>query len=122
LEFVERRIKKYRKFFDVHLIKGFYSESLAKGPQAYNIKKAGVIFVDCDTYFAAKDVFKFCESIIQQGTVIVLDDRLMYKGDPEAGESYAFQEFIRNTGIKVRKFGYYGFAAAVYVVVKFIGN
>jgi hypothetical protein len=46
----------------------------------------------------------------------------MYKGDPEAGESYAFQEFIENTGIEVRKFGYYDFAAVVYVVAKFINK
>jgi hypothetical protein len=54
---VDSRVRPFRKRFKAELIKGFYSESLAGGPEALGIKKARIILIDCDTYTAAKDVF-----------------------------------------------------------------
>jgi hypothetical protein len=116
LEFVKKRIRPFEKYFDIQLVKGFFSESLRPGANHFGITKAKVIFVDCDTYTAAKDVFLFCKDIVQEGTIIVLDDRLSYKGSLEAGETRAFREFIDYTHIKVRKFFTYGCGSGVYIV------
>ncbi|MDR1242451.1 MAG: TylF/MycF family methyltransferase [Deltaproteobacteria bacterium] len=115
-EKVQKRVAPFRKHFDVKLIKGFYNESLHAGPAAMGIEKARIIFVDCDTYTAAKDVFEFCAPIVQEGTIIVLDDRVCYKGNREAGVTRAFEEFKNYSGASTRLFSLYGMGAGIQIV------
>ncbi len=113
---VSKRVSKIDSRINTKLIKGFYCDSLKSGPEALGINKARIIFVDCDTYTAAKDVFHFCKNIIQPGTIIVLDDYMCYRASNEKGVSKAFFDFIRETGTKTRIFSTYGVGAHVYVV------
>ncbi|GHV96378.1 hypothetical protein AGMMS50293_26980 [Spirochaetia bacterium] len=115
---VDKRVKPFRKKFKAELIKGFFNESLKGGPEALGIKKARIILIDCDTYTAAKDAFLFCRSVVQEGTIIILDDRMSYRGNPDAGESRAFREFIEYTHIEVRVFLEYGGGSRAYIVSK----
>ena len=71
-------------------IKGFFNKTLKK---KYDIKKLAVVYVDCDLYESAKDVLKFIEPYIQEGTLICFDDWNAYKGRPDRGEQKAFNEF-----------------------------
>lgn len=115
---VERRIKKVAKNTEFSLIPGFFNESLAKGPQAMGIKKASIIFVDSDTYSSSKEALNFCEKITQKGTFIILDDYYSYKGSYDKGVKRAFDEYVENCKLEVRRVFTYGMGGAVYVVSK----
>jgi hypothetical protein len=113
---VQKRIKKFTKNLDIQLIKGFYNESLKNGASSLGIEKARIIFLDCDTYTAAKDVFIFCSTILQIGTIIILDDNLSYKGNIAAGIIGAFNEFMDRSNLGIREFARYGVGGGVYIV------
>ena len=115
---VKKRVSKIDKNIKPTLVKGFYCDSLKEGASAFGIKKARIIFVDCDTYTAARDVFSFCEDIVQEGTIIVLDDYLSYRGNREKGISKAFHDFVKETNIEVRSFSTYGMGSHVFIVSK----
>jgi hypothetical protein len=115
IKIVQRRIKRFEKSISVHLVKGFFAQTLTTG-ERYGIDKAKIIFVDCDTYTAAKDVFLFCAPFIQNGTLVVLDDRLAYRGDANKGETRAFREFLHSTNTTARKFCVYGNGGGVYIL------
>jgi hypothetical protein len=53
---------------------------------------------------------------VQLGTFIILDDYYSYKGSTSKGVTKAFDEFLSNTGIKVRRVFTYGMGGAVFVV------
>ncbi|MDR2123905.1 MAG: class I SAM-dependent methyltransferase [Desulfovibrio sp.] len=103
-----KRIKRFSGKFDITLVKGFFNETLQHSAAYYGIEKARIIFIDSDTYSAARDALNFCHPIIQLGTVIVFDELLTYKGRKDAGEAKAFNEFLKYTGIEVIEFGKYG--------------
>ncbi|MDR3362975.1 MAG: class I SAM-dependent methyltransferase [Desulfovibrio sp.] len=118
---VKRRIQKASGGgVAVNLIKGFFNESLSKGPLYFGIGKARIIFIDSDTYTAAYAVLKFCHETLQIGTVIIFDDRLSYKGRLDAGEIRAFNEFLSKTGIGVIEYGRYGVCGGMVYVVNSI--
>jgi O-methyltransferase len=116
LEKVERRVKKVAKNTTFKLVPGFFSDSLSLGPSSLGIKKARIIFVDSDTYSSSSEALIFCETIVQLGTFIILDDYYSYKGSNMKGVTKAFDEFINSTGIKVRRVFTYGMGGTVFVV------
>lgn len=115
---VEKRIKKVAKDSEFSLIPGYFSDSLEPGPYSLGIHKARIIFVDSDTYSSSSEALSFCEKITQEGTFIVLDDYFSYKGSKDKGVKKAFDEYITNTGIEVRRVFTYGMGGVVYQVSK----
>jgi hypothetical protein len=113
---VQKRIKKFTKNLDIRLIKGFYNESLKNGANSLGIEKARIIFIDCDTYHAAEDALIFCSTILQAGTIIILDDNLSYKGNINAGITRAFSEYLNSTHMAIREFPRSGVGGGVYIV------
>jgi hypothetical protein len=113
---VSKRVKKFEKYFDIKLIKGFFNESLKCGAAALGIDKAKIIFIDSDTYTAAKDVFDFCTPIVQNGTILVLDEMMGYKGNAKAGEALAFKQFLEKNKFAATEFFKYGQGGRVYVL------
>ncbi len=81
----------------VFAIRGFFSDTLKK---KHNIKKLAVAYIDCDLYESTKEVLKFIEPYLQEGTLILFDDWNAFKGKPDKGEQKAFNEFIK----KCKKF------------------
>jgi len=59
----------------------------------HNIRKAAVIWVDCDLYSSAKSVLNFVTPLLQDGTVLVFDDWFNFRGSPRRGEQIAFAEW-----------------------------
>lgn len=75
-------------------VKGFYDESLNDAArQAFESRKAAVIYIDCDLYASTVPVLSFVRSFLQRGTVIVFDDWFCFHGDPAKGEQRAWREF-----------------------------
>ena len=81
----------------VHTIKGFYSDSLTDTLQAKIVSgssRAMLINIDCDLYESAVPVFKFIEPLLQEGTLIYIDDLFAgYKGQVNKGVARAFLEY-----------------------------
>jgi len=92
---------------NVKAVKGFYDISLTNELRKEFEdagRKAMLINIDCDLYESAVPVFKFIEPLIQEGTVIYIDDLFAgYKGSPHKGVAKAFLEFQKETTWKFQR-------------------
>ena len=104
------------KKFKYQLIKGFFSESLAKKPSCYGIKKSRIVFIDSDTYSSAKEALIFITPTIQEGTYIILDDFFSYRGSERKGIAKAFKEFQNKEGVETRHVLNYGMGGVVFII------
>jgi len=88
----------------IHTIKGFYDQSLTPELQRQfrdNEDKIALVNIDCDLYESAVPVFRFIEPLLQEGTVLYIDDLFAgYKGSPEKGVGKAFREFKKRSRFK----------------------
>lgn len=78
-------------------VKGFYQETLTPevclGFQQHQ-RKIALVCVDCDLYESAVPVLEFIEPLLQEGSVVYVDDMFSgYRGSPLAGVARAFREF-----------------------------
>lgn len=78
-------------------VKGFYQDSLTPARQAEFLasgRKIALACIDCDLYESAVPVFRFLEPLLQEGSLLYLDDLFAgYKGSPAKGVARAFREF-----------------------------
>jgi len=80
----------------VDLIKGWYDKVLTKVlKKKLKIKKAAVVWIDCDLYESSVPVMNFITDYMQDGTIIVFDDYYCFRGNPEQGEQKAFSEWLK---------------------------
>jgi hypothetical protein len=81
----------------VQTVKGFYGDSLTTGLQQRFVDgeaRIALVNVDCDLYESAVPVFEFVEALLQDGSVIYMDDLFVgNKGNPSRGVARAFLEF-----------------------------
>ena len=89
----------------VRTCKGFFDASLTDARRelvrqdcaANNMRKdprAALVTIDCDLYESAVPIFPFIEGLIDQGSVIYIDDYWVgYQGSPREGVARAFQEY-----------------------------
>jgi len=76
--------------------KGWFSETCTKDYFESNLlKPASIIWLDCDLYSSAKDALNLIELIIQDGTMIIIDDWYCFKGNPGRGVQKAWYEFLK---------------------------
>ncbi len=95
----------------VQLIKGFYSDTLKSDLVAeLNIKKAGIIMIDCDMYLSTRDALNFCKPLIKDRAIIIFDDWLPALSANNLGEKKAFDEFLeKNKNLKATEFDHYSY-------------
>jgi hypothetical protein len=91
-------VKEHGIYVDrVHTIKGYYANSLSPWLQRRFIEREARIAlatVDCDLYESAAPVFAFIEPLLQEGSIIYVDDLVVgNKGNPGRGVARAFLEF-----------------------------
>jgi len=81
---------------DISWVKGWYSSTLNELTiKEYKLKKLAIVFVDCDTYTASKQVLDFIAPLINEETILCLDDWKLNNLDIKGmGEYRAFNEFI----------------------------
>ncbi|MBV8189946.1 MAG: hypothetical protein JO339_22070 [Alphaproteobacteria bacterium] len=103
LEIIEEDIPQMAR--QVRTVPGFFDRSLT--PQcrddvradcaANNMRKDGrvaLVNIDCDLYESAVPIFPFIEDLIDQGSVIYMDDYWVgYGGSPAEGVARAFREY-----------------------------
>jgi hypothetical protein len=85
----------------VHMVKGFYSDSLTPDLQQRirrDEAKIALVTVDCDLYESAVPVFNFIDPLLQEGSVIYMDDLFVgNKGNPNRGVARAFLEYQKRS-------------------------
>lgn len=85
-------------------IKGFYRDTLTPTlQQKFNESDRKIAFacMDCDLYESAAPVFQFIEPLIQEGSLIYIDEMFDgYKGSPVKGVPKAFHEFEERSRFK----------------------
>ena len=80
--------------------KGWFSETCTKEYFENNaLRPASIIWLDCDLYSSAKDAFKLIELILQDGTMIIIDDWYCFKGNPGRGVQKAWYEFSKSDSV-----------------------
>jgi len=80
---------------NIVLEKGFYEKTFKSDFLNRNeIKRARVTHVDCDLYQSAFTSLNFVTSLVQDGTVLLFDDWLCYRGRPDRGEQRAVKEWL----------------------------
>ena len=114
-----KNIKKSSSGQPYQIIKGFFQDTLLKDPKEYGIKKARVVMIDCDLKEPTTLALNFIKNILQQGTIILFDDYIFYKGNENKGEFAAFKEFReRFPSIKFREAFEYGYGSKAFIVSK----
>lgn len=90
---ISRRVDMSR----VHIVPGWYDAVLNdETKKNIPIKRAAVIFIDCDLYESTVPVLEFISDYVVDGTVIIFDDWFCFKGRPDKGEQKAFGEWLEH--------------------------
>lgn len=86
----------------IEVISGFYEESLKSEITLSKLKnsKIAVVYIDCDIYESAREVFNFITNYLQDGSIIVMDDWFRHLGIPQYGIQKAFYNWIEDCGWK----------------------
>lgn len=118
-----RIINEHQLFIDkVETIKGFYEDSLNNDLKIkLNNKKSKIALVtlDCSFYDSFVSSFNFIEDLIQEGTIIYIDDyRVTYKGNPNKGAPKAFKEFVEKSQYSFEPFLDIGWFGKSYIAYK----
>lgn len=78
----------------VHIVEGFYDQSL-QGKNAEELPSdIALAWIDCDMYSSAAAVFQFLESHLKHGMILAVDDYFCYSAGSISGERLAFLEFV----------------------------
>ena len=79
------------------IVPGFYNESLTtRRLEKLGLKKAALVYVDCDLYKSTVPVLRFVLPLLQTGTVIAFDDWYSFNRDPDRGGQLALREFLQH--------------------------
>jgi O-methyltransferase len=78
------------------LIQGWFKDTCTQQTiDKYNIRKVGIVMIDCDIYSASKEALDFVGPLLAEHSVIVFDDwNSGNLADKNLGESKAFEEFL----------------------------
>jgi hypothetical protein len=118
-----RMVREHDIYVDrVTTIKGFYSESLTAELRRRMLdeeRRIAFVNVDCDLYESAVSVFEFIDPLMQEGTVIYIDDLFAgNRGAPTQGVARAFLEYQRKTRwrfLRHLEVGWWGRSYLVYL-------
>ncbi|MBS0623469.1 MAG: class I SAM-dependent methyltransferase [Verrucomicrobia bacterium] len=117
-QYLHKKLAKILPSERLHMIKGFFEDTLqnyfAKKPNL----KAMVVHVDCDLYSSSKYVldFLFKNEIIQDGTLVIFDDWMTSLGNPNLGQRKATQEVLENYPMwSLEKYSNYGVGSHVFI-------
>ena len=119
-EKVLKNINKCAAGQKMRIVKGFYQDTIKnKTTLDLNIDKARVVMIDCDLKEPAQLALEFIKPSIQEGTIILFDDFIFYKGSKDKGEYGAFSDFRKKyPEILFRKIFDYGYGSRAFIVYK----
>lgn len=98
----------------VTLVKGWFNETLPEFTKN-NTEKAAFIHVDSDTYSSTKEIFKNCNKMVDEGTIIIFDEYWNY-AFWKLNEHKAWREFVEENNIEYKYIAHSGLQVAVQVL------
>lgn len=105
-----------------HIVEGYYADTLTEDQQQNlmaNHKRIALLNVDCDLKESAELVLNFISPLIQDGTLIYLDDWFCgYGGNLDNGVASAFWSFLERERYKHDLFASVGYWGKAFVVWK----
>ena len=115
-----RNIEKCAKGQKYRIIKGFYEDTIKnKTTKDLKIDKAKIIMIDCDLKEPATLALAFVKPSFQEGTIILFDDYVFFKGSKDKGEYGAFADFKKkHPEILFRRIFDYGYGSRAFIVHK----
>jgi hypothetical protein len=104
----------------VTLVPGFYEDSLTQAVKdKHGLASASIVMIDCDLYSSTKCVLEFITSLVVNGTILIFDDWLAFKGDPGRGEQLACREWLdANPDLSLIPFARFGVNQQAFIVTK----
>jgi hypothetical protein len=113
-------IHKCAKDQKMRIVKGFYKDTIKnKTTIDFNIDKARVVMIDCDLKESAHLALEFIRPSIQEGTIILFDDFVFFKGNKNKGEYGAFSDFKKKyPEILFRRAYDYGYGSRAFIAHK----
>lgn len=103
----------------VNWVKGWYQDTLnTELIKKYDLKKLGIVFIDCDTYSSSKTVLDFVAPLIKEPVIICLDDWKLNDLDIKGlGEYKSFNEFLEaNSHLKAEEIKSYNRKSKTFLV------
>jgi O-methyltransferase len=84
---------------EFELVKGFYRDSLNEAlVRQLDGVTAAIVYIDCDLYESTRDVLRFLEKFLVNGSIVCFDDYYNNRGAPDQGEARALSEFLAENG------------------------
>ncbi len=119
-EKVLKNIAKLARGQKYRIVKGFYENTIKnKTTKDLKIDKAKIIMIDCDLKEPTTLALTFVKPSLQEGTIILFDDYVFFKGSKEKGECGAFEDFRKkNPEILFRRIFDYGYGSRAFIVHK----
>lgn len=77
----------------VNLHEGWFKDTMTDN-LSHRIDKVALVNIDCDIYQSTAQALQFLGPHLQSGCLILFDDWFYFKGNPNQGESRAFNEFL----------------------------
>lgn len=103
---------------DCEFIPGWFDASLTKETKArLPIKKAALVYVDCDLYKSTVPILDFIPEYLQTGTILAFDDWFAFAGSPLHGEQKAVSEWLhKHPDITLVEYGDISVAGKAFIV------
>lgn len=100
----------------VHIVEGFYDQTLAD-PSAIGLEQVAVAWIDCDLYASTVPVLDYLTPRLSQGAVLLFDDWFCFQADPTRGEQAACGEWLeRNPEISLIPWRQFDWAGQAFIV------
>jgi O-methyltransferase len=102
----------------VTIVEGLFDETLTgKSREQLPIKRAAVVWIDCDLYASTVPVLNFLSDVLVDGAVLIFDDWFCFKARPERGEQLACSEWLQaNPQIRLVPYQNFGWAGRSFIV------
>lgn len=102
----------------VYIEKGWFDDTLtAERREILGLKRAAIVWVDCDFYESTVPCLEFVTPLVQDGTTIIFDDWFCFKGSPKFGQQRAFREWMEsNPDITASEFHKYGWTGNSFIL------
>ena len=119
-EKILKNIEKCSRGQKMRIVKGFFEDTIKnKTTRDLNIDKARVVLIDCDLKESTRLALEFIKPSLQEGTIILFDDFVFYKGSKNKGEYGAFNDFRKKyPEILFRRIFDYGYGSRAFIAYK----
>jgi O-methyltransferase len=104
----------------IECVPGWYHQTLVPElKRQRHLKLASIVYIDCDLYHSAVPALEFISDLVETGSVLIFDEWLTFKGDPQRGEQRACAEWLaRHPQITLQDWHFFGAYGKSFIVVR----